>query len=66
VRYLVEQASVDTRDDAKRVTAFMRGSWFRVAGKDGHTAAYTPDEQTARIIAEALTDADIHGARQGR
>ena len=34
-------------------------SWWRVAGEDGYTVAYVPDELTATWIAAALTRRSI-------
>ena len=34
-------------------------SWYRVVAADGSTVAYTPDEPTAKVIAQAL-DADLY------
>jgi hypothetical protein len=66
-RYRVEPSATSTKFSEKEQTGFMRGSWWRVAGLPiGETVAYVPDETTARIIAEALTDAEIHGWTEAR
>lgn len=63
MKYHAEPSKPDRRYTPKDQTAFMRGVWWRVAGADGHTAAYVPEELTARLIARALT---AHDEKVGR